>query len=132
MLGTDALSCILQEPGVFIFFLILLDTKGANYSGQYRSLTVSAFDSKDRAAPDYLRGICWKLVGWPLAPLETYQILARGHVIKGSLTRISYNTHSEFDVVAHLLNEGGLSVKCEVSVMQVIGVGWARQNPPPY
>ena len=69
MFDIGVLSCILQEQGVFIFSLLLLDTKkGANYSGQYRSLTFSAFDSKDRAAPDYLRGICWKLVGWPLAP----------------------------------------------------------------
>ena len=56
-----------------------------------------------------------------------------GRVIKESDWfghRVNY-THRAFDVVPHLLNDGGLSVKCEVSVMLVIGVCWAAQTLPP-
>ena len=53
-----------QRRSVF-FSGVLLD-KGGKITQDNTDLTVSAFDSKDRAAPDYLRGAFFLEIGcWP-------------------------------------------------------------------
>ena len=123
-----------QRRSVF-FSGVLLD-KGGKITQDNTDLTVSAFDSKDRAAPDYLRGVFfgnWLLANYYWHRGKLTKFWQGVNVIKGSDwfgSRVNF-THRAFDVVPHLLNDGGLSVKCEVSVMLVIGVCWAGQTLPP-